>query len=534
MYTILFVDDDEVLLGLNRIYLEKTGDFSVHTATTAHAALENLATTTYDAIITDYQMPDMDGITFLKTVRGRHATLPVIILTGRGREEVVIEAYESGADFYIQKGPDTQGMITELRHKILRAIEHRGMIAELDHSRQQMTDIINFLPDATFVLDIKGRVIAWNRAMEQLTGINRDAMLGKGEYEHSLPFYGTKRPMLADIILNKNTVASGYDHIEQNGDKISAEIVIPHFHNGRGAIMWATAGPLYDATGAITGAIESIRDISDLCAMKRDLCIAREANQAFSDLIPVGIFEMDKDNQLSFSNIAACAMFGVIRQDLGKPVSIFDFVAPEDHERVSADITAVIFGKASTGREYQLVRKDGSRFPGLVYAAPISDPDTQQTVGVRGVIVDLTERKRQAQDLLESRERLDLAVDAGDLGIWDIDMGRMEIHDIRRWAGRALGYPPEDLEKVTIATARSMVHPLDVPHLLSHFLLHQSGMEPLFESEFRLLAKNGSWQWVAVRGKIIGRDAADNPARIIGVINLITRPKRRSEAGSRI
>ena len=51
-------------------------------------------------------------------------------------------------------------------------------------------EIIDFLPDATFVIDIEGRVIAWNHAMEELTGVSAESMLGKGDYEYSLPFYG--------------------------------------------------------------------------------------------------------------------------------------------------------------------------------------------------------------------------------------------------------------------------------------------------------------------------------------------------------
>ena len=54
-------------------------------------------------------------------------------------------------------------------------------------------EIINFLPDATFVIDIEGRVIAWNRAMEELTGVSAESMMGKGDYEYALPFYGEKK-----------------------------------------------------------------------------------------------------------------------------------------------------------------------------------------------------------------------------------------------------------------------------------------------------------------------------------------------------
>ena len=136
MYSILYVDDDEILLGVNKIYLEKNGDFSVDIATSAHEALVRIPDANYDLILSDYQMPKMDGIEFLKIVRQRHGNLPFILFTGKGREEVVMEALNNGVDFYVQKGTDLKGMIAELKHKINRAIERRRIGDELDKSRQ--------------------------------------------------------------------------------------------------------------------------------------------------------------------------------------------------------------------------------------------------------------------------------------------------------------------------------------------------------------------------------------------------------------
>ncbi len=62
--------------------------------------------------------------------------------------------------------------------------------------------IIDFLPDATFVIDREGRVITWNKEMETLTGVSAEAMLGKGDYEYAIPFYGERKPLLANLILS--------------------------------------------------------------------------------------------------------------------------------------------------------------------------------------------------------------------------------------------------------------------------------------------------------------------------------------------
>ena len=102
---VLYVDDEPSLLELGKIFLEKEVIFTVDILTSALEALERIKTEQYDAIISDYQMPEMDGITFLKQLKASGDATPFIIFTGRGREEVVIEALNEGADFYIQNTP---------------------------------------------------------------------------------------------------------------------------------------------------------------------------------------------------------------------------------------------------------------------------------------------------------------------------------------------------------------------------------------------------------------------------------------------
>jgi len=125
MISVLYVDDEPVLLDVGKVYLERSGQFLVDTLTSAPAALEIMKIRRYDAIVSDYQMPDMDGIAFLKIVRETWPTLPFIIFTGRGREEVVIEALNSGADHYLQKGGEPRSQFAELGHIITRSVERK-------------------------------------------------------------------------------------------------------------------------------------------------------------------------------------------------------------------------------------------------------------------------------------------------------------------------------------------------------------------------------------------------------------------------
>jgi len=520
MYSILYVDDDEILLNVNKIYLEKNGDFSVDVANSGALALDRIPSGRYDAILSDYQMPGMDGIELLKLVRDRHGNLPFILFTGKGREEVVMEALNHGADFYVQKGPDLKGMMVELRYKLNRAIERRRIGDELKQSRQQMTDIINFLPDATFVIDTRGRVIAWNHAIEKMTGCRKEDMIGKGEYEYALPFFGERRPMLIDTVLQDppalNEPSPGFRHLD---NRISQDLFAPGMNGGQGAHLWVHAGPLCDADGVVEGAIETIRDISEIHQIKHDLDLSRNTNFGFANILPVGVYEMDLTCRLTFANTMAYEMFGLVPEDFSQEINILEYITAPDRGRAFRDIQEAARQGTSNGQEYLLQKSDGSTFPALIYGAPVVDPETKQAVGLRGVIIDLTQRKQEAQALLESEERLKLALAAGNIGIWNVGIRDLVVRDIYNWCHTTLGYDFEPGVPLTVDKCKTLINPLDLPNIIYAFYRHIRGKAPLFESNFRVRKMDGVWIWVTVHGKVIERTADGEPLRITGTVN---------------
>lgn len=528
MYSVLHVDDEAGFLEVNKLLLEKTGEFAVDTVQSAPEALKKIAKTTYDAIVSDYNMPDMDGIALLKQIRSEHGNVPYLLFTGKGREDVVIAAVDNGVDYYIQKGTDINAMIAELRHKIKRAIDRRRMKDELEMSHQRLENIINFLPDATFVRDISGRVIAWNKAMEKMTGILRNEILGKGDLAYAIPFYKEKRPLLIDLVLGENPPAeSDYRYFERAGDKITSEVYIPHLNNGEGANLWITASPLYDAGGAVTGAIESFRDISDFYAMRRDLNLFRDMVQGFADIIPVAIFETDPAFNLTFVNRQGFEWFGLSQDDIPQKVSILQFIAPAHRERFIEDMKGISQGREGSGREYLLLHPDRTTSPALMYGAKITSPETGRPAGIRGVIIDLTESKKGLQEQYESRERPGAAPAEGDVSIWDVDIRTMKVRDIHQWLCRTLGYQPADLPEITIPMCKNLIHPMDIPRVISAFLNYMSGSTPPIETPFRLACRDGSWKWVTVRCKVIERDESMEPVRITGTISTTAPPVKK-------
>jgi PAS domain S-box-containing protein len=149
--------------------------------------------------------------------------------------------------------------------------------AALKDSERRLSDTINFLPDPTFVIDKSGRVISWNQAIEILTGVKARDMVGKSNYEYSLPFYGEPRPMLIDLALAPNPeFEKRYDYLKRQDDgSIIGEVLLPKMKTGA-IYLFAGAAVLYDSEGQIYGAIESMRDITERKLAEEDLKSAKE------------------------------------------------------------------------------------------------------------------------------------------------------------------------------------------------------------------------------------------------------------------
>jgi diguanylate cyclase (GGDEF)-like protein/PAS domain S-box-containing protein len=134
----------------------------------------------------------------------------------------------------------------------------------IQNDQRLFFSIIEFLPDPTFVIDIHGKVLAWNRALVDLTHISAEDILGKGDYEYAVPFYGSRRPMLIDYIMKKiDQPALHYPKYQMDGDSISAEVYLDSLRQ-EGIHLWAKATTLKNAGGEMIGAVETIRDITEL------------------------------------------------------------------------------------------------------------------------------------------------------------------------------------------------------------------------------------------------------------------------------
>lgn len=248
MISVLYVDDEPMLLEILKIMLESTEEFKVGTALSAAEGLAALRYGQYDAIVSDYQMPIMDGIEFLQEVRASFGDIPFIIFTGRGREDIVIEALNCGADFYLQKGGEPKAQFAELAHKIRSAVQRRKTEAALYESRNFLNNVFTSIPDGISVVDRDLTILRVNKSMEDWYP-GAVPLVGKRCYE---AYHG--RSERCENCPSWDTLIS----------ERSAGCIISRKKEG-GSTGWfeLLRYPLIDsATGTMTGVIEYVRDVT--------------------------------------------------------------------------------------------------------------------------------------------------------------------------------------------------------------------------------------------------------------------------------
>lgn len=209
---------------------------------------------------------------------------------------------------------------------------------ELMTEHQQLMDIIEFLPDATFVVNSDRKVIAWNRAMEEMTGIAKDEVLGRGNYVYATPFYGRQTPILIDALFN-DAYRDLEQYIEQKGNTIYAEVFAPSLNQGRGAQLWVTASLLNNPSGTVMGAIQSIRDITDRKQAADALAAEKERLAVTLRSIGDGVIATDINRNVHLMNKAAEEITGWTQEEAeGRSLQeVVKIDVPKDSDNTKLD-----------------------------------------------------------------------------------------------------------------------------------------------------------------------------------------------------
>jgi PAS domain S-box-containing protein len=405
---VLAVDDEPDLCNLTKIFLEIPGEMEVDTVFSVQEARDALSKKRYDAVVSDYQMPGENGIQFLKSLRSSNDKTPFILFTGRGREEVVIEALNSGADSYLQKGGEPESQYAELGHRIKLLVRRHQAEEAVKESERRLSDIINFLPDATFAIDTGGHVIAWNKAIEEMTGIPANDIIGKGDYEYSLPFYGQRRPILIDLVSipGEELTKDIYSNIKKEGHVLIAETSLP-CPLGKYSVLLGKASVLYDHEGAVIGAIESIRDITESRNMEDALRAEQEKYVKTFIAVPDAVLITEVDTgTILLVNDAAFRLFGYTREELIGDSTVNLGIWSDPEER--ADFITLLREQGRV-QEYmeQWRRKSGEVFSAEISADTVMLGSKEILISV---IHDITQRAKIEEALRESESHLSTLV----------------------------------------------------------------------------------------------------------------------------
>jgi PAS domain S-box-containing protein len=330
--SVLYVDDEPGLLELTKLFLENEGPFAVETTPSSADALGLLHTKDYDGVISDYQMPEMDGLELLKIVRSLYPDLPFILFTGKGREEIVIQAFDAGADYYVQKGGDIHSQFRELSHKIILAVEKRHAERALKESEERYRNVVEdqteficrFRPDGThnFVNDAYCRYFGIQR--ERTIGHRFIPQIPEGDAERIRSHFASlTRDRPIGTIEHRVIMPDGslrYHHWSDRAIFDESGVLVEYQSVGRDITDRKTAelelmkknDELCAAYGQLTAVEEELRtSYNDLAISQRTLEEKEITLNAIIQESPIPQFVIGRDHKILYWNHAMAGYSGI-------------------------------------------------------------------------------------------------------------------------------------------------------------------------------------------------------------------------------
>jgi PAS domain S-box-containing protein len=417
MISLLYVDDEPDLLDLCKLFLENEGEFSVVTVTSAREGMQILAEGMIDAIVSDYQMPVMNGIEFLKLVRRDFKDIPFILFTGKGREEVVIEAINNGADFYLQKGGDPRSQFSELSHKVRQAFRRKKAEEEL----RMMKSTVSNAAEGILWIDENGGIAFFNDTICSMLGYSREEFTRLSIRDINPEFNEHYLGNLWPRVKQKEYITVQDINRKKDGSIIPVEILLNYIEFGPQAYVFAF-----------------VRDITDRKKAEDELKSAYEKNKGLMDHANDAIFISDLETGILLdANIKAQEMIGRTLAEI-QTLHDNDLLPGDEKEKY-------LEGMALQG---EIVDKNGTLTPVIVSATVL---DLGGRRSMMRIFHDISDIKKTQDALQLANKKLNL-------------LAEITRHDIRNKLTVLGGYlelfndhPPEPQHSMYLEKLKSAV-----------------------------------------------------------------------------
>ncbi|MDD1772046.1 MAG: PAS domain S-box protein, partial [Methanomassiliicoccales archaeon] len=436
-YLVLAVDDEMAMCELTKIFLEMSGHIRVDVAGSVAEARKALKNKKYDAIVSDYQMPGEDGIHFLKALRSLEDTTPFILFTGKGREDVVIEALNSGADSYLQKGGEAAPQYAELEHRIISLVYRHRAEEALHFSESRLRRAEELAGFGYWQIDVDRKLISGSRGSMLLCGLDKDTFQFDEWMAMVVPedvpliqrtYHGTiyeGRPYNIEYRLRRpkdGKIITVYSQAEYDLDK---RMIF-------GTLMDITARKISEDMQRSKN--EELQALNDLL----------QKEKAFSDTLIEslpGIFYLYDAKTMNMVgwNKSHQDMSGFTKAEMqDRPVS--DWFPPERRSKALQIIEDSLI-KGQGDAETVIVTKDGREIPYLLTVRPLEVDGRSYFMGMG---IDITERKKVEEDLRRSEERLNQLAKQSRIVTWEVDANGLYTY-VSHVSEEVWGYRPQDL-----------------------------------------------------------------------------------------
>jgi PAS domain S-box-containing protein len=485
---VLLVEDDGALAELTATYLERADDdFAVTTRADAEAAFDHLAGATVDCIVSDHDMPGMNGLEFLEVVRDEYADLPFVLFTGKGNEEIASDAISAGVTDYLQKDTGTD-QYTVLANRVRNAVEKRRSQSALREEKHLLEQVLATTPGSV-VFDTDGRVASATDRAQATLGL-KDAQLPTN------PDW-----TLADL---EGEPLDEADHparrVTRSGQPLHGERLAVVFPDGWEKYLVMHCAPIFDDDGSVRKTpressaarqnaprfedvdrvVASFTDITDRVRRERELTRVQTIVQAVGD----PVYTLDDDGVFTFVNDAFEELSGRDREDLvGTHCSTL--MTTDDLASGKSTVAELRNGDAGTAT----VELSGDNWADGVEHIDVHIallPDDGGFRGTAGVVRDVTEQRRRERKLRESEEKYATVVEEASDGVFVAQDGVLKFANPEGAA--ILDSDPESVEGTPVS---EVVAPEHRETVLTRLERRVAGEDPERRYEFEALTEAG-------------------------------------------